>query len=115
MKRGLILFLLCSSLLLTGCGKAETVAEEKAIAVTVQMAKGGEIENTNTDKVQNNFGSKNYERGQKGEWYYFMQLNGHDVLVLDYFHPSYRPPYLMKYYGLMGIYQMALNDIASNK
>ena len=48
MKRGLILFLLCSSLLLTGCGKAETVAEEKAIAVTVQMAKGGEIENTNT-------------------------------------------------------------------
>ena len=36
MKRGLILFLLCSSLLLTGCGKAETVAEEKAIAVTVQ-------------------------------------------------------------------------------
>lgn len=48
MKRGLILFLLCSSLLLTGCGKSETVAEEKAIAVTVQMAKGGEIENTNT-------------------------------------------------------------------
>lgn len=71
-----------------------------------------EIENSNTDKVQNNFVSKNNERGQKGEWYYFMKLNGHDVLVLDYFHPSYRPPYLMKYYGLMGIYQMALNDIA---
>lgn len=48
MKRCLILFLVCSSLLLTGCGKSETVTEEKAIAVTVQMAKGGEIENTNT-------------------------------------------------------------------
>lgn len=48
MKRCLILFLVCSSLLLTGCGKTEPVVEEKAIAVTVQMAKGGEIENTNT-------------------------------------------------------------------
>ena len=73
-----------------------------------------QIENSNTDKVQNNFCSKNYERGKKGEWYYFMKLNGHDVLVFDYYHPSYRPPYLMKYYGLMGIYQMALNDVASN-
>lgn len=48
MKISLICVLLCSALMLTGCGKAEEVKEEKAIAVTVQMAKCDDIENTNT-------------------------------------------------------------------
>ena len=40
--------------------------------------------------------------------YYLMQLNDHDVIVLDYYHPSNRHPDVMNYYGLMGIYQQAL-------
>lgn len=47
MKKYLALFLVVSSLGLVGCGKAPEV-KEKPIAVSVQMAKGGEIENTNT-------------------------------------------------------------------
>lgn len=46
MKKYLALFLLVSSLGLVGCQKP--VEKEKPIAVSVQMAKGGEIENTNT-------------------------------------------------------------------
>lgn len=40
--------------------------------------------------------------------YYFISLNGHDVIVLDYWHPCNRYPDLMFYYGLMAIYQQAL-------
>ncbi|AWK50532.1 efflux RND transporter periplasmic adaptor subunit [Clostridium beijerinckii] len=47
MKKYLALFLVLSSLGLTGCGQAPK-EEEKPIAVSVQMAKGGGIENTNT-------------------------------------------------------------------
>lgn len=49
MKKYLIAFLLAvSTISLIGCGQAEPVQEEKSIAVSVQAAKGGEIENTNT-------------------------------------------------------------------
>lgn len=49
MKKYLIALLLAvSTISLMGCGKTETVQEEKAIAVSVQAAKGGDIENTNT-------------------------------------------------------------------
>lgn len=49
MKKYLIALLLAvSTISLIGCGKAEPVQEEKAIAVSVQAAKGGDIENTNT-------------------------------------------------------------------
>lgn len=47
MKKYLALFLVISSLGLVGCTKAPE-AKEKPIAVSVQMAKGGDIENTNT-------------------------------------------------------------------
>lgn len=47
MKKYLALFLVISSLGLAGCGQAPK-EEEKPIAVSVQMAKGGEIKNTNT-------------------------------------------------------------------
>ena len=46
MKKYLALFLLITSLGLVGCGEAPK-EEEKPIAVSVQMAKGGEIKNTN--------------------------------------------------------------------
>ena len=46
MKKYLALFLLISSLGLVGCGEAPK-QEEKPIAVSVQMAKDGEIKNTN--------------------------------------------------------------------
>lgn len=49
MKKYLIALLLTvSTLMLTSCGSAEPIQEEKAIAVSVQLAKGGDIENTNT-------------------------------------------------------------------
>ena len=49
MKKYLIALLLTvSTVTLLGCGKPEPVQEEKAIAVSVQAAKDGDIENTNT-------------------------------------------------------------------
>lgn len=42
--------------------------------------------------------------------YYYIRLNGHDVLVLDYWHPSNQFPAIMNYYGLVNIYQQALLD-----
>lgn len=47
MKKYLALFLVVSSLGLVGCTKTPEV-KEKPVAVSVQMAKGGEIKNTNT-------------------------------------------------------------------
>jgi HlyD family secretion protein len=47
MKKYLALFLVITSLGLTGCGQPPKEVE-KPIAVSVQMAKGGEIKNTNT-------------------------------------------------------------------
>ena len=41
-------------------------------------------------------------------WFYSTQLNDHDVIVLDYYHPANQYPDLLKYYGLLGIYQQAL-------
>lgn len=43
---------------------------------------------------------------------YHMTINGHDVLILDYWHPANQYPDLMNYYGLMGIYQAGLKEIA---
>ena len=42
--------------------------------------------------------------------FYHVPLNGHDVLVLDYWHPANQFPDIMNYYGLMGIYQQALRS-----
>lgn len=42
--------------------------------------------------------------------YYTMELNGHKVLVLDYWHPANQFPEQMNYYGLAAIYQLALRN-----
>lgn len=46
--------------------------------------------------------------------FYTWRLNGHDVIVLDFWHPSNHYPDLMNYYSLMGIYQQALKQKARN-
>lgn len=45
---------------------------------------------------------------------YHITLNGHDVLVLDYWHPANQYPDIMNYYGLMSIYQQALKNKGCN-
>lgn len=47
---------------------------------------------------------------RNGNLFYFLDLNGHEVVVLDYWHPSNQYPDLMNYYGLMGAYQQALRS-----
>lgn len=49
--------------------------------------------------------------GQSSNLFYYTELNGHPVLVLDYWHPSNQYPDIMNYYGLMGAYQQALKDV----
>ena len=44
------------------------------------------------------------------EWYYHFELNGHEVLVIDYYHPSNHYPELMNYFTLMMIYDHAKAD-----
>lgn len=41
-------------------------------------------------------------------WFYTFKLNGHDVIAIDYYHPSNQFPDLLNYYALMHIYQLAL-------
>lgn len=48
--------------------------------------------------------------GESQNLFYKTQLNGHDVLVVDYWHPSNQYPDLMNYYTLMAIYQKALQE-----
>lgn len=38
----------------------------------------------------------------------YIKLNDKNILILDYYHPACRYPKLMKYYGLLGMYQAAL-------
>lgn len=52
---------------------------------------------------------KGYRVQPSENLFYSIELNGHPVIVLDYWHPSYRVPKLMAYYGLVGIYQAALS------
>lgn len=49
--------------------------------------------------------------GQSPNLFYFTELKGHPVLVLDYWHPSNQYPDFMNYYGLMGAYQQALKQL----
>lgn len=51
---------------------------------------------------------KQVREPQNDNLFYHIVLNGHDVLVLDYWHPANHYPDIMNYYGLMGIYQQSL-------
>ena len=51
---------------------------------------------------------KEFRNPRNNHLFYPITLNGHDVLVLDYWHPANQYPDIMNYYGLMGIYQQAL-------
>ena len=44
------------------------------------------------------------------EYYYHFELNGHEVLVIDYYHPANHFPVIMNYYTLMSIYDHAKKD-----
>lgn len=46
---------------------------------------------------------------------YHWTLNGHDVLVLDFWHPANQYPDLMNYYTIMALYQQALREQDSLK
>lgn len=48
------------------------------------------------------------EKHPDKDWIYSFELNGHKVIVIDFFHPANHYPKLMNYYTLMKIYQMAL-------
>ncbi len=45
--------------------------------------------------------------------FYRMELNGHEVIVLDFWHPANQYPDVMNFYGLMGIYQSACKQYGS--
>ena len=50
----------------------------------------------------------NFREKRNENLYYHIEINGHDVLVLDYWHPANQYPDIMNYYTLMGIYRQAL-------
>lgn len=50
--------------------------------------------------------------GNNENWFYSFTLNNHPVIVLDYYHPANDYPDLLNFYGLVGIYQQALNLMA---
>lgn len=51
---------------------------------------------------------QNYRQEWNDSRYYHFEINGHDAIILDYWHPANMYPDIMNYYGLMGIYQQAL-------
>lgn len=48
------------------------------------------------------------EKHPDRDWVYSLELNGHKVIVIDYYHPANQYPKMMNYYTLMRIYQLAL-------
>lgn len=42
--------------------------------------------------------------------FYHITLNGHDVIVIDFWHPANHYPDIMNHYGFLGVYQKALNS-----
>ena len=49
-------------------------------------------------------------QSRNDEYYYHFEVNGHDVLVLDYYHPANQYPEIMNYFTLMHIYDLAKMD-----
>lgn len=60
------------------------------------------------DNIVRDITGKSVKNNRNPNLYYHMELNGHDVLILDYWHPANQYPDMMNYYTLMAIYQQAL-------
>lgn len=58
---------------------------------------------------------KNIKKVYNDHWFYWIELNDHPVLVIDYYHPANYYPDLLNYYGLMNIYQCALKSVQPEK
>ncbi len=43
--------------------------------------------------------------------YYYAEINGKTVIILDYYHPASQYPDVMNYYALVNIYHLALRDL----
>lgn len=56
------------------------------------------------------FAHEHIRKNQNENYFYYMTLNNHDVLIIDYWHPANQYPDLLNYYGLMSIYQLALKN-----
>ena len=54
---------------------------------------------------------KNIKETYNDHWFYWIEMNDHPVLVIDYYHPANHYPDLLNYYGLMNIYQCALKSV----
>ena len=54
----------------------------------------------------------NYKQNQpdNSDWFYHTELNGHDVIIIDYYHPANQFPNLLNYYALTEIYKHAIAD-----
>ena len=43
--------------------------------------------------------------------YYYTEINGKRIIILDYYHPASQYPDIMNYYALVNIYHLALRDL----
>lgn len=51
--------------------------------------------------IEFGYGHKNVQ------WFYYSSINGHEVIVIDYYHPANHFPKMMNYFTLCSIYQRA--------
>ena len=57
---------------------------------------------------ENDFENSGIEANEN--WFYYLEYAGKKRLFIDYYHPSNYWSDLINYYGLIGIYQQALNS-----
>ena len=60
------------------------------------------------DIISERMTGKKVRETDNNSLYYTMELNGHKVLVLDYWHPANQFPEQLNYYGLAAVYQLGL-------
>ena len=51
-----------------------------------------------------------FRKISNNDLFYMVELNGHPVTVIDYWHPANQYPEIMNYYTLMTIYQKSLRN-----
>ena len=62
------------------------------------------------DIISERMTGKKVRETDNNSLYYTMELNGHKVLVLDYWHPANHFPKEMNYFGLAAVYQLGLKQ-----